>query len=296
MSDVSGRRPSPVARRAFGREHREVHGGDGTPLAVWETGRRGGPALVLVHGLGYAAPVWSKQFDSSLADDFHLVAFDLRGHGRSGKPEVGYDRSEVWAQDLRAVLDAHGGERPVVVAWSYGGLVLLDHLRVHGEGDIAGVVLVGAANRIGTDGWRQDLGLPASATADTLLPQSPLPSSEAVDGMTALPLPYDEHCLWLGMTACAPLHARAAMLRRCLENDDVLAGLTVPVSIVHGREDRSIRVDAAARVATLVRHAEVSVVDGVGHAPFWEGPEAFNATLRSFATRCLGQPPGARSS
>jgi len=152
--------------------------------------------VVFVHGLGFASPVWSKQFASCLSNDLRLIAFDLRGHGRSGKPEGGYDRSEVWADDLAAVVEQCELEQPVIVAWSYGGLVVPDHIRLHGQAHIAGIVFAGAANRIGTAGWRHDLGLTGTVAIDRLLPRSSEELIAGVDQMTARPLPYDEHCLW----------------------------------------------------------------------------------------------------
>src|SRR5689334_5797729 len=58
---------------------------DGVELSVEETGRGDGPAIVFVHGLGFSHEVWRRQLDGELATRFHLVAYDLRGHGRSSR-------------------------------------------------------------------------------------------------------------------------------------------------------------------------------------------------------------------
>lgn len=50
------------------------------------------------------------------------MRYDLRGHGRSGKPETaaGYT-SDKFAEDFKAVMTAFGLTKPIVVGWSYGG-------------------------------------------------------------------------------------------------------------------------------------------------------------------------------
>src|SRR5699024_5316180 len=90
-----------------------------------------------------------RQFaDHDLAAGRRLVAMDLRGHGRSDVPESGYDDPDVWAGDLAAVLQ-RAGTPAIVVCWSYGGLVIADYLRRHGDQGLAGLVFVGAITEIG---------------------------------------------------------------------------------------------------------------------------------------------------
>ena len=54
-----------------------------------------------------------------------------------------YVDGRLWADDVAAVIDQTGLDRPVVVAWSYGGLILTDYVRAYGEQAIAGIDLVG---------------------------------------------------------------------------------------------------------------------------------------------------------
>ena len=63
-----------------------VEGGGGVSLSVVETGRKDGPGILFIHGFSQSYLSWKTQLGSDLADDFRLIAFDLRGHGASGKP------------------------------------------------------------------------------------------------------------------------------------------------------------------------------------------------------------------
>ena len=78
-----------------------------------------------VHPRRFAVSLaWSRQLDSELARDHRLVAMDLRGHGLSEKPRDAYGDSRLWADDVRAVIDALNLDRPVLCGWSHGPLVI----------------------------------------------------------------------------------------------------------------------------------------------------------------------------
>ncbi|KAJ7672085.1 hypothetical protein B0H17DRAFT_1084367 [Mycena rosella] len=57
-----------------------------------------------------------------MLEKLYLVRYDVRGHGRSGKPATpeGYD-SALYAADFAAVCEAFGLNMPVFVGWSAGG-------------------------------------------------------------------------------------------------------------------------------------------------------------------------------
>jgi pimeloyl-ACP methyl ester carboxylesterase len=60
-----------------------------------------------------------------------------------------------------------------------------------------------------------------------------------------------------------------------------LPALTLPVTVVHGRLDAEIPVAVAEEAAALVPRGDLVVIDGAGHLPHQEQPDAFNATLRA---------------
>ena len=63
-----------------------ITGGGGLQLAVHEYGQPHGKPMLLIHGFSQCHLVWSKQYQSPLADEFRLVCLDNRGHGMSEKP------------------------------------------------------------------------------------------------------------------------------------------------------------------------------------------------------------------
>jgi NAD(P)-dependent dehydrogenase (short-subunit alcohol dehydrogenase family)/pimeloyl-ACP methyl ester carboxylesterase len=86
----------------------------GVDLCVVELGDPGRPTVVLVHGYPDSKEVWSE-VASRLADRFHVVLYDVRGHGRSTAPRPlrGGFTLEKLTDDFLAVADAVSPGRPV---------------------------------------------------------------------------------------------------------------------------------------------------------------------------------------
>jgi pimeloyl-ACP methyl ester carboxylesterase len=91
-----------------------------------------GPDVVMVHGLTGNLAVWHLRIVPELADRSRVLTYDLRGHGHSDTPPSGYS-VDAMAEDLLALLDALGIERPLIVGHSYGADIALCHALLHPE-------------------------------------------------------------------------------------------------------------------------------------------------------------------
>lgn len=121
----------------------EVVVDEGVSLSVIPR-RLDGPLVpvLLVHGLASNARLWDG-VAPVLAERGHPVAaVDLRGHGRSSKPESGYDFETV-SRDLYRLIERLGwlARPPVVAGQSWGGNVVLELAARH-PGAVSGLVLV----------------------------------------------------------------------------------------------------------------------------------------------------------
>ena len=102
-----------------------VHGHDGTRLHTEVFGPNNGYPIVLAHGITCSLQVWHEQI-SDLSRDFRVIAYDHRGHGRSGVPNASAYSLDHLAGDLDAVLAAtlRPGERAVIAGHSMGGIAI----------------------------------------------------------------------------------------------------------------------------------------------------------------------------
>lgn len=80
--------------------------------------------IVLLHGLSANANSFAGLIAAGLSPAFRVIAPDLRGRARSGKPESGYEMADH-ARDVIALLDAIGLERVVLGGHSFGGYLAI---------------------------------------------------------------------------------------------------------------------------------------------------------------------------
>jgi len=115
---------------------------DGLTISAQDWGNPRGPEILFIHGFSQSHLSWVKQVtNDDLAKEFHMVTYDLRGHGNSDKPfePERYKDSKAWGDEVQAVMDATGLKRPVLVGWSYGGRVMADYLKTHGTAKLSGL-------------------------------------------------------------------------------------------------------------------------------------------------------------
>lgn len=111
---------------------------DGVRLAV-RCFRGGEPGILLHHGLASSSHIFDLLVPH-LVPAHRVVAYDARGHGRSGKPSSGYGFARL-GRDALTVIRATGLRRPIAVGHSWGANVVLE-LAAHHPRAVRGVVLV----------------------------------------------------------------------------------------------------------------------------------------------------------
>jgi pimeloyl-ACP methyl ester carboxylesterase len=265
---------------------REVTSSDGLRLAAYEAGEAGGPEILFIHGFSQCALCWARQFgDPLLKDRFRLTAFDIRGHGASDKPTEPerYAEDRLFADDVKAVMDALELKRPVLVGWSYAGRIVEDYLERYGTARIAGINYVCAR----TNNQPEFVG----------------PGNDHLAGMTGADPAADLAATRLFVRACfakqpppgaieqavaynmlVPARIRAAHLSRPPSDGAILATIDVPVLVTQGDEDLLVSKGLGELTAALIPGAKLSMHKGVGHTPFVEDTARFNRELAEFVT------------
>jgi pimeloyl-ACP methyl ester carboxylesterase len=265
-----------------------ITGGGGVRLHVVEGGNPKGRPIVFIHGFSQSWLSWSRQLNSDLANDFRLIAMDLRGHGQSEKPLDDYDDSRLWGDDVDAVIGTLNLDHPVLCGWSYGPLVMLDYLRHYGEAEVAGHVFVDAITKLGSAAAMtaltpQMLGLVPDLFA-TDVDASLRGLESLLHHCSAHELAPEDLYLMLGYNFCVPPSVRQALFSRAFDNDDLLPTIRKPVLIVHGAQDALVTPSVVDQHRAGVAHARVCIMANAGHAPFWDDAAAFNQLLRDFCT------------
>src|SRR4029077_13786377 len=257
---------------------------DGSVISAQVWVNPNGPEILFIHGFSQSHLSWIKQVtNSDLAKEFHMVTYDLRGHGNSDKPiePERYKTSKYWADEVQAVMDATGLKRPVLVGWSYAGRVMADYLTVHGPAKLAGLNYVDAGQKADPAFVGPNLkNLPLMASEDLAIN---IAATRAFlrDCFSKQPTPEDYETM-LAFNMMVPPKVRLGLSNRPLNIDDILTSLKLPVLVTHGSEDKNSNLIAAEYPAKMIPGAQLSVYQGIGPSPFFEDAVRFNAELAAF--------------
>lgn len=279
-----------VEKNVLGRSLRycslRVTAQDGVSLAVqdWAPDRVGREVdIVLLHGFSQAHGAWLHQVSGTLAKQFRLVTYDIRGHGDSDKPaDAAYYRDgQRWADEVKAVIEQARLRMPVLLAWSYAGRIVLDYLTAYGDRAVSGLIMVNATSN-GIPGM---LG-PAVARLRQMTSADP---AVAHEGTLALlracvakpPLPSELEYM-LRYNEQVPPHIRAHLAGRPANYEATLRALRIPTLVVHGLKDPVTLPAMSAYTLAQVPRSQSLVYENAAHMPFWEEPERFDDDVGQF--------------
>jgi 3-oxoadipate enol-lactonase len=98
-----------------------------------------GPTVTLIHPGLWDMRTWDREFATLVDSGYRVLRYDVRGYGRSSRPEPGVSYSHV--RDLHALLQAEDVTQSAIVGCSMGGGIDLDYALEHPE-RVWGIVLV----------------------------------------------------------------------------------------------------------------------------------------------------------
>ena len=258
---------------------------DGVRLHYSVTGRRGGPPVLLIQGLGADKHGWDLQ-RLALSWTHHTIAMDNRGSGRSDKPHGAYSLEQM-ADDALAVLDDAGVETAHIVGASMGGAISQILTVIHPE-RVRSLTLTCTSCR--NHPWRRELLQSWGATAR--VSGMGRMTSEAARWVIG---PRSFRRLmpavgWLGPLALGrPRHAFAAQVEAILAADEAmperLGEIDVPTLVVVGNQDILTPRGDGEELAELIPTAELVIISGAAHGLMIEHASTYNRVLLDFLHR-----------
>lgn len=249
---------------------------DGVRLAYEVHGT--GEPLLLVHGTGLSKAAWRGLGYRKALAGWRLIALDMRGHGRSGKPheDTAYT-TEAFVADVEAVLDACGVESTHYFGYSFGarvgfGLAAARPDRIRSLACLGGTwrALAGQVGDLFFPGYLEALERGGMAAF--------------IDGWAARaghPLdPVTAHAFSTNDAAALAAYFRQGERLPGLAEDE-LARLQVPALLLAGSRDHP-RAEDSCRAAELMPHAQFRELPGLDHGTSLAAVEPVTTLLRDF--------------
>lgn len=241
-------------------------------------GPAGAPSLAFSNALGTDFRIWDA-VAGHLADRYRILLYDKRGHGLSEAPPGPYVLADHTA-DLAALLDHAGIGKVAIVGLSVGGMIAQDFAARHAARTVA-AVFSNTAHKIGTkEIWAERMAAVESggveALADATLKRWFTPAFHVERGAELA-----------GYRAMLSRQPATGYLATCasIRDADLTAQsgrLKLPVLCIAGDQDGSTSADLVRSLAERVPGSRFRIIEGAGHIPCVEKPEAVADLVGTF--------------
>ena len=248
-----------------------------------------GVPLVLVHGGGLTSRMWGGFAPVAAAAGFHVFTPDTRNHGATDNPS-GQFSYDLAAQDLAGFILALGLDRPVLMGYSDGGIIVQNALLA--QPDLArAAVIGGATNRVAADdhymagmtafyGYAERGALP-EAVLDALVINAP----DFAARLQSLHATATEPERWRSLHQLAwPVWTTEMVLPL-----EAYSAINVPVLVILGQFDDFFLPQDALTLAAAMSRGEIAILPGASHAAFRQRADLFAGLVPDFLARAAAQ-------
>ena len=256
----------------------------------YETHGTGEP-IVLLRGLGGTVRGWASQV-SYLSHNYQTILIDNRGAGESDKPDEEYSL-DIFASDMKAVLDAIGVEKAHILGLSMGGFIIQRFYNMYPE--MVQSLILGCT---GT-GLRDPEHIMFTPEFEEILTTER--TDENRDDLTRKMNDHFFHPVFAesnkkfmelvfldAKNKRQPAHAYMRQLMACYSDthlSPLLKDIKVPTSIMHGDEDVVVPIENAYHLHKNIEGSELHIFHKAGHMFFLEKEKEFNAAVLDFIQR-----------
>ena len=238
-----------------------------------------GPLLVLLHGIGSNARSWQHQLQG-LADEYDVVAWDMRGYGSSSDPSGPYSMGDA-ADDLAGLLDHLGFGKGHIGGLSMGGVLAQEFYRRHPQ-RVRSLILAdtnAGQGALGEEERQRRLEQRLSGAAEPAgLARQRTPALLSVDAPPEVVAEAESI-----MAEVHPDGYRfAAQAFAETDERDLLPRIEVPTLVIWGECDTVCSRADADYLAENIKGAQFELIPRAGHLSSQENPAAFNDAVRRF--------------
>jgi 3-oxoadipate enol-lactonase len=236
------------------------------------------PVILFANSLGTNFHVWDAQA-GALADRFHILRYDMRGHGLTDCPTGAYTVAQL-ADDARALLDALQIGPVHVCGLSIGGMVA-QRLAATAPGRVLSLALCDTANRIGPPSRWDDRVAAVTKGGVESIADAVLKVWFTQDFLAKQPDKAKGMANMLTRTPAAGYIGCCLALRDAdLREDD--AKIACPTLVIVGDQDVATSPAAAREMSEAIRGARLEVLAQAAHIPAVEQPDAVSRLLGAF--------------
>lgn len=266
----------------------------GSRVYISQAGKEHPESVVLIHGLGDLASDTWQELIPRLARNYHVIAFDLPGFGRSEKANLLYSPG-YYAEVTKWIVATYVPGPYHLIGHSLGAAVAL-RFAASGPDRLQTLTLANAAGILHRTTFARNLLQPDFKER---LPGRPEQPEQTFDSLLSRlieeldRLPFEGEMLlqneFLRGTILGGDPARIAALALVSENfSAVLFKIMTPTLIIWGDQDRVTPLRTGRVLQSILTNSHLQIIPAAGHLPMLEQPKLFNETILAYLERKPG--------
>jgi 3-oxoadipate enol-lactonase len=253
-------------------------------ISYTEDGKEGAPFLIFIHGFPFNKTMWNVQVQT-LKDDYHVITYDVRGHGNSDTGKVDFS-IELFVNDLISLMDTLKIDKAVLCGLSMGGYISLnailnfperfDALVLSDTQCIADSPEAIEKRMMAIENIRKNgVEKYADESLKSLFsPSSFITRKEVIVAVRKMIINTSEQSL---------SNTLLALCKR-EETCSKLPEIKVPVLIMVGKEDKVTPPAAAKFMHEKIKGSSLSIIEHAGHLSNMENPDEFDYQFKKFVS------------
>ena len=249
--------------------------------------------LVFIHGAWMSSKMWKEQIEY-FSDKYQVLVYDVRCHGRTGKSGKSKYSMELYAEDLKKLLDQLHIQKPIICGLSMGGMIAQSYAAKYPE-HMSALILSDTA--VSTE-----LTLNDKIIKYILAPKWMFILIVRLLGTKR----YADFAFWYSrVTRSKDWAARDEVIQRYIQDEMTdfevdefnrifaalydftlqdLSKITVPTLIINGQHESKSVFKHAEKMKELIPDTASVIIQGAGHVPNLEKPAEFNQVMEEFLT------------
>lgn len=247
-----------------------------------------GKPIVFIHGFGESQDSFRIQ-KRALSKKYKVITYDIRGHGLSDKVDYGLNM-EVFATDLKELMEHLKLEDLVLVGWSMGASIIFEYINQFGEENLSKICIIDKGPKTLNDGdWNLGLYNGKYSLEDAQKDLNLIKSNFMEFGkqfiMKMTPY-FDEKQLEIGLSRIMKNEPSILyeiwkdMIKR--DYRFILDKITVPTLIIFGGKSTFYSIEAGQYLKDNIKNSKLEIFEDCTHLLVLENPIRFNRVLEEF--------------
>lgn len=246
-----------------------------------------GTSIILIHGFGGEGSSF-RVIDKILSKSFNTIEVDLRGHGRSDtSSDITID---IFARDIKELIDKLEMNKPVLAGWSMGGAVAMEYIKQFGEDNVSGLIFIETSPMVmDENGWRGTL-LRGNYSREQLTKDLRMMEldwmSFAESFVRDMSPKLDESSLKLAIERLSGNRPEvmSSVWSSLMSKDyrSILHSIDIPVLVINGSDSTFYDPESGKDIASMIPNGCFELIKNAGHLVVMEKPVELSKLIKQF--------------